>query len=146
MEKFLHPHSKPFYLLLFIKNTSFTYERSISLIRECGGRNEAFLFGVCECSGLGERSGWCENDQDRHAAPESSPIHQSLLFFEERLESRSSGDIEVEIFPEGNIGGVKEMTELVQSGNITMTTGASVHLSSAVAELAVLDQFLLFQD
>jgi tripartite ATP-independent transporter DctP family solute receptor len=37
------------------------------------------------------------------------------------------------------------MTDLVQSGNITMTTGASVHLSAAVDELAVLDQFLLFE-
>lgn len=81
-----------------------------------------------------------------HATPESSPIHQALAFFEAELEKRSDGSIEVEIFPGGQLGSVKEMTELVQSGNITMTTGASVHLSSAVNELAVLDQFLLFED
>lgn len=81
-----------------------------------------------------------------HATPESSPIHQALLFFEEQIESRSDGEMEVELFPGGQLGSVREMTDLVQSGNITMTTGASVHLSSAVDELAVLDQFLLFQD
>jgi len=81
-----------------------------------------------------------------HATPESSPIHQALAFFEEELESRSDGGIEVELFPGGQLGSVKEMVDLVQSGNITMATGASVHLSSAVDELAVLDQFLLFQD
>ncbi|RXJ69964.1 TRAP transporter substrate-binding protein DctP [Veronia nyctiphanis] len=81
-----------------------------------------------------------------HATPEVSPIHQSLLFFEEQIEKRSGGDIEVEIFPGGQLGNVREMTELVQSGNITMATGASVHLSSTVNELAILDQFLLFAD
>lgn len=81
-----------------------------------------------------------------HATPEVSPIHQSLLYFEKELESRSEGKIQVEIYPGGQLGGVREMTELVQSGSITMTTGASVHLSSTVNELAVLDQFLLFPD
>lgn len=81
-----------------------------------------------------------------HATPEASPIHQALLYFEEQLEERSGGEMQVELFPGGQLGSVKEMTELVQSGNITMTTGASVHLSAAVDELAILDQFLLFQD
>ncbi|MFL7012051.1 TRAP transporter substrate-binding protein [Enterovibrio norvegicus] len=81
-----------------------------------------------------------------HATPEVSPIHQSLLYFERELEKRSNGDIDVEIYPGGQLGSVREMTELVQSGNITMATGASVHLSSTVNELAVLDQFLLFAD
>ncbi|EOD78197.1 TRAP-type C4-dicarboxylate transport system, periplasmic component [Grimontia indica] len=81
-----------------------------------------------------------------HATPEVSPIHQSLLYFEKEIEKRSNGEIEVEIYPGGQLGGVREMTELVQSGNITMATGASVHLSSTVNELAVLDQFLLFAD
>jgi len=81
-----------------------------------------------------------------HATPDTSPIHQALLFFEEQVETRSDGDIQVELFPGGQLGSVQEMTDLVQSGNITMTTGASVLLSSTVAELAVLDQFLLFED
>ena len=81
-----------------------------------------------------------------HATPEVSPVHQALSYFEEELEKRSNGTIQVEIFPGGQLGSVKEMTDLVQSGNITMTTGASVHLSSTVDQLAVLDQFLLFKD
>lgn len=89
---------------------------------------------------------WAETIRIGHATPESSPIHQALEFFETEVEKRSDGSIEVELFPGGQLGSVKEMTDLVQSGNITMTTGASVHLSSAVDELAVLDQFLLFQN
>jgi tripartite ATP-independent transporter DctP family solute receptor len=81
-----------------------------------------------------------------HATPEDSPIHKALLHFKDAVEQRSDGAIEVEIFPGGQIGSVQEMVELVQSGNITMTTGASVHLSSTVPELGVLDQFLLFRD
>lgn len=81
-----------------------------------------------------------------HATPESSPIHEALTYFETELEARSNGAIQVELFPGGQLGSVQEMTDLVQSGNITMTTGASVHLSSSVDELAVLDQFLLFEN
>ncbi len=81
-----------------------------------------------------------------HSTPESSPIHRALVFFQEELEARSDGEMQVEIFPGGQIGSVQEATELVQSGNITMTTGASVLLSSMVPELMVLDQFLLFED
>ncbi|MEB3419850.1 TRAP transporter substrate-binding protein [Salipiger marinus] len=81
-----------------------------------------------------------------HATPEDSPIHKALLQFKQTVEDRSEGDITVEIFPGGQIGSVQEMVELVQSGNITMTTGASVHLSATVPELGVLDQFLLFDD
>ena len=81
-----------------------------------------------------------------HATPDSSPIHQALAYFEEEVEARSDGEMQVEPFPGGQIGSVQEMTELVRSGNITMTTGASVPLSSTVDELAVLDQFLPFRD
>lgn len=80
-----------------------------------------------------------------HAAPENAPIHQAMVYFQEEIESRSDGAIRVDIFPAGQLGSVSEMTELVQSGNITMTTGASVHLSSTVGQLTILDQFLLFE-
>ncbi|WP_136249178.1 TRAP transporter substrate-binding protein [Halomonas borealis] len=81
-----------------------------------------------------------------HATPESSPIHQSLLHFQESVEEASEGDIEVKLYPGGQIGSVNEMTELVQSGNLQMTMGASVLLTSAVPELSVLDHFYLFDD
>jgi tripartite ATP-independent transporter DctP family solute receptor len=81
-----------------------------------------------------------------HATPETSPIHQAMAFFKETLEQRSGGDFQVDIFPGGQLGSVGEMTELVQSGNLEMTMGASVLLSTTVPELGVLDQFLLFED
>lgn len=81
-----------------------------------------------------------------HATPESAPVHQAMLYFQQEIEKRSDGSIKVDIFPAGQLGSIPEMTELVQSGNITMTTGASVHLSSTVDQLAILDQFLLFKD
>lgn len=81
-----------------------------------------------------------------HATPESSPIYKALSFFKTEMESRSGGDFEVEIYAGGQLGNVTEMVEMVQSGNITMTTGASVLLSSTVDELAILDQYVLFRD
>lgn len=81
-----------------------------------------------------------------HATPETSPIHQSLLHFQESVAESSGGDVQVMLYPGGQIGGVSEMTDLVQSGNLQMTLGASVLLTSIVPELNVLDRFYLFDD
>lgn len=81
-----------------------------------------------------------------HATPETSPIHKSLEYFKQHLEKRSDGDFEVKIFSGGQIGSVNEVTELVQTGSIQMTMGASVLLSSVVPEFNVLDTFFLFKD
>ncbi|UJF17918.1 TRAP transporter substrate-binding protein [Vibrio sp. SS-MA-C1-2] len=81
-----------------------------------------------------------------HDSQETSPAHKAMLFFEKELEQRSNGEIEVEIYPARQLGGVRETTELVQQGNLQMTFGASVLLSPYVPEFNLLDTFYLFDD
>ncbi len=81
-----------------------------------------------------------------HDSKESSPLHRALLLFEQQVETDSQGEIVVEIYPARQVGGVRETTELVQQGNLQMTVGASVLLTSIVPEFNVLDMFYLFRD
>lgn len=79
-----------------------------------------------------------------HDSKENSPLHQALLVFEQQVEAVSNGRLAVEIYPGGQLGGVRETTELVRQGNLQMTTGASVLLISIVPEFSILDRFYLF--
>ena len=81
-----------------------------------------------------------------HDSKEDSPLHRALLLFEQQVETDSQGEIKVEIYPARQVGGVQETTELVQQGNLQMTVGASVLLTSIVPEFNVLDMFYLFRD
>lgn len=81
-----------------------------------------------------------------HDSQETSPVHKAMLYFEQELESRSQGEIEVEIYPARQLGDVRETTELVQQGNLQMTFGASVLLAPYVPEFNVLDVFYLFEN
>nr|WP_067293035.1 TRAP transporter substrate-binding protein [Marinobacterium profundum] len=81
-----------------------------------------------------------------HDSQESSPLHQGLLHFKEELNKRSNGDFAVDIYPAGQLGGVRETTEMVQQNNLQMTTAASVLMSPYVPEFNVLDLFYLFDN
>jgi tripartite ATP-independent transporter DctP family solute receptor len=81
-----------------------------------------------------------------HDSKENSPLHKAMLSFEQLVEANSNGNIRVEIYPARQLGDVRETTELVRQGNLQMTTGASVLLTSIVPEFNVLDMFYLFDD
>lgn len=56
-----------------------------------------------------------------HGAAEGYHMHKAWLKFKEEMEKKSGGRIAVEIYPNGQVGGDRELTEAVQSGIIDMT-------------------------
>lgn len=79
-----------------------------------------------------------------HDSQPGSPLYTAFEAFEQDLENASDGSIQVEIFGAGQLGGVRETTEMVQSNNLQMTTAASVLLSPIIPEFSVLDTFYMF--
>ena len=79
-----------------------------------------------------------------HDSQPGSPLYTAFEAFEKDLEKSSGGDIQVEIYGAGQLGGVRETTEMVQSNNLQMTTAASVLLSPIIPEFSVLDTFYMF--
>ncbi|MDR3073380.1 MAG: DctP family TRAP transporter solute-binding subunit [Deltaproteobacteria bacterium] len=65
-----------------------------------------------------------------HGATEGSAVHYGWVKFKELVEKGTNGEIVVEIYPNQQIGGDREMTEATQLGNIA---GCSPSTSPAAA-------------
>ncbi|MCG8483801.1 MAG: DctP family TRAP transporter solute-binding subunit [Clostridia bacterium] len=81
-----------------------------------------------------------------HGNPESNAIHEGWLKFQELVEAKSNGNIEVEIYPNGQLGGDRELIEALQMGNVTMSSPSSAPLASFNKNFFVLDIPFLFKD
>ncbi|MGN0908370.1 MAG: TRAP transporter substrate-binding protein [Succinivibrio sp.] len=56
-----------------------------------------------------------------HGAAEGYHMHKAWLKFKELMEKNSNGKFEVDIYPNGQVGGDRELTEAVQQGIVDMT-------------------------
>ncbi len=81
-----------------------------------------------------------------HAASKEHFAQKSFEKFKELVESKSKGRIKVEIYPEGELGGEREMVEQVLLGDLTMIAPASAPLDAATKSMAVWDLPYLFSD
>ena len=66
-----------------------------------------------------------------HAASKEHFAQKSFEKFKEIVETNSKGKIKVEIYPEGELGGEREMVEQVLLGDLTMMAPASAPLDAA---------------
>lgn len=65
-----------------------------------------------------------------HGLPDNSSLHKGWLEFKNIVESSSEGKMVVEIFPNQQLGGDRELIEAVQMGNVTMTAPSTAPLAS----------------
>lgn len=81
-----------------------------------------------------------------HGAADVASLHQGALKFKNLVEERSDGRIKVQIYPNSQLGGDRELMEGVQFGDITvMNSNAAVQVNF-VEGAAVFDLHFLFQD
>lgn len=81
-----------------------------------------------------------------HAGFEIQPQHLGWLKFEEYVESESGGAIQIEIFPNAQLGNDRELCELVQLGELDFTSISSSPLAPFDPEFYVLDIPFMFSD
>ncbi len=65
--------------------------------------------------------------------------HKAWMMFEEIVEEESGGSIQVELFPNQQLGGDREFTESVSQGNVTMGSPSSSPAAAFCPALNVLD-------
>lgn len=80
------------------------------------------------------------------AADLSSPKHAAALAFESCVEGKTSGSIDVQIFPAGQLGGDAETMEGLQLGTIQMAAIHDGPISAVYKPFAVLAMPYLFDD
>jgi len=81
-----------------------------------------------------------------HVLAEDVTQHKMFLKLKELLEERSNGRFAVEIFPNAQMGGEREITESVQMGSITISAPSVGQLSNFSEALKVFDLPFIFKD
>lgn len=75
---------------------------------------------------------------------ETSPQYKSVEYFGQILDQRTDGRIQVDIFPNSQVGDDNEMMDGLQSGSLEMTYPSTSPAATLVPELAVFDLPFLF--
>jgi tripartite ATP-independent transporter DctP family solute receptor len=103
------------------------------------------LLLVAGCAGGGEGGSGAQTLRVACVLPSEHPTAQALEFFKKRLEKRSDGQIEVQLFLNGQLGGSTETIQSTKRGNIEMIVVSAAPLSQSVPEVGALMMPYLFR-
>ncbi|MDY6891060.1 MAG: TRAP transporter substrate-binding protein [Pseudomonadota bacterium] len=81
-----------------------------------------------------------------HAASATNTGHLALEYMDRELRQRTDGAIGLQIFPNGQLGGERELIESIQLGNIDLVFVSSAPLASFNEQFYLLDMPFLFRD
>ncbi len=81
-----------------------------------------------------------------HAAAIDHLAQKSFVKFKEIVEIKSDGKIKVEIYPNGELGGEREMLEKLLLGDLTMMAPSSAPLEAVSKDIILWDLPYLFKD
>lgn len=111
---------------------------SLLLLAACGSDESA--------SG-GDAEGGAESVSLRlaHNQPEDHPIHTSLIELTELAAENSGDNVEIELFPNGQLGDERGVIELVKSGTLDMAKVSASALESFDSNYAIFSLPYVFQ-
>ncbi|SES20572.1 TRAP transporter substrate-binding protein [Psychrobacillus sp. OK032] len=81
-----------------------------------------------------------------HVVSTETTQHKAFMEFKRLVEERSDGRIEVDIYPDGQLGGEREMIESTQAGNIQMSSPSVGVLANFSSALQIFDFPFIFKD
>jgi len=79
-------------------------------------------------------------------SPIGAPHTKSALVLKELVESRTSGRVQVTVFPDSQLGSNQTMTNSVKAGTLDGVVTDVSHISAAVAEMDVFNLPFLYKD
>ena len=71
----------------------------------------------------------------------NTPLHKAFLKYEELVEERSGGEIDIVILPGGQMGSVQDTFEQCRRGDIEMSGSTTSNFANAIPEFAVWESF-----
>ena len=97
-------------------------------------------------SGAGKAEGESYSIKFGHVISAGDTQNQAYEYFAELVNERSDGRITVEVYPDSQLGGEREMVEAVQAGNLEMTAPSIGVLANFDESLQVFDFPFIFED
>lgn len=81
-----------------------------------------------------------------HGLDNQHPVHKALVFMDQELQRLSNGQMNLVIYPSGQLGSEREIIELIQIGTMGMTKVSASSLEAFVPEMKVFSLPYLFND
>lgn len=81
-----------------------------------------------------------------HALDQSHPVHVGMAYMADRLAELSGGTMEIQIFPNGQLGSESETVEQLQRGAMDIVKTSAAAMEGFVPEMAVFGMPYLFRD
>jgi tripartite ATP-independent transporter DctP family solute receptor len=81
-----------------------------------------------------------------HSAADTNTGHKAFVFLDSELREKSNGRIGLEIFPNSQLGGERELIEAIQLGNVDLIFTSSAPLGSFNKQFFALDLPFAFKD
>lgn len=118
----------------------------IAVLSGCGGESEPSDDTVDEANEQENTSDEPIVFQFGHMNTEEDNIHKGLLSFKEAVEERTNGEIQIDIFPNGQLGENTEVLEQVRLGGNMMTQFSVGSLGEYVPNFDILLGPFLYED
>jgi len=81
-----------------------------------------------------------------HSLDISHPVHKGILDFADRVNKKSGGTVTIQVYPNGQLGGERELLELLQIGSLAMTKVSAAVMENFAPNYKVLGLPYLFRD
>jgi len=81
-----------------------------------------------------------------HVLPASAPVHKAMVRMSELAAEKSGGLVDIQVFPNGQLGGETETIEQMQRGALAMVKASTAPMEGFIPEMAVFSVPYLFRD
>lgn len=81
-----------------------------------------------------------------HGLDTNHPVHQAMVYMQQRVEEKSAGALRIMIYPSQQLGTERQLLELLQLGSLGMTKVASAVLEGFAPQYRVLSLPYIFRD
>ncbi|MBH53085.1 MAG: TRAP transporter substrate-binding protein DctP [Opitutaceae bacterium] len=81
-----------------------------------------------------------------HVLPASAPVHKGMVRMSELAAEKSGGLVDIQVFPNGQLGSETDTIEQLQRGALAMVKSSTAPLESFIPEMAVFSVPYLFRD
>jgi len=116
---------------------------SMTLLAACGGGGSASTDS--KSAGSGE-SGSVITLKVGHTLSDTSHYQKGMEKFKELVKTKTNGQVDLQIFPNGSLGGERDMIEGLNVGSIDMVLTSTGPMSGFAPEVTVVDLPFLFRD
>ncbi|MCZ6674454.1 MAG: TRAP transporter substrate-binding protein [Verrucomicrobia bacterium] len=81
-----------------------------------------------------------------HVLPATAPVHLAMEYMAELAAEKSGGLVEIQVFPNGQLGSETETIEQMQRGALAMVKASTAPMEGFIPEMAVFSVPYLFRD